>query len=286
MNVMNYAVRDVITVAPQDSIDKALSLMEERGVHHLVVSGPELGVQGMVSDRDILLSTGWKLSAERQVQSETGRRVVGPTRVEQIMRRSSAFISNADDAADAARVFLADQITAAPVIRDGRLAGIITEHDLLNWLDALAVEGSAADAFLGREVGDFMRANVIHVAPETPIADIIDLFRRCRIRHAPVCAGGQLVGMVSDRDVRRALGAANIHDLEADAETRLLGPRAAHEIMQHPVPTIGPRERLREALRRMLEEDIGALAVEDDNRLVGIVTHTDFIRVIAHEDLL
>ncbi len=286
MNVMNYAVQDVITVAPQDSIDKALSLMEERGIHHLVVSGPHNGIQGMVSDRDILLSTGWRLSTERQVQSEAGRRVVGPTLVEQIMSRSSAVISNADDAADAARAFLSGQTTAAPVVYEGELVGIITEHDLLSWLQTRAVEGSAADVLLSRQVGDFMRANVIHVSPETAIADIIELFRRCRIHHVPVCSQEQIVGMVSDRDVRRALGEANVQEMGGDAETRLMGPRAAHEIMQHPVPTIGPSETLRTALRRMLEEDVQALPVEDDNRLMGIVTQTDFIRTIAHEDLL
>ena len=79
MNVMNYATLDVVTIAPSASIDRGISLMEEHGIHHLVVV-QDGRVIGMVSDRDILISTGWMLSVERRtvaVGTEKGH-VIGP----------------------------------------------------------------------------------------------------------------------------------------------------------------------------------------------------------------
>jgi CBS domain-containing protein len=286
MNIMNFAVRDVVTVAPGDSIDKAISLMEERAIHHLVVQSPDGRVEGVLSDRDVLISTGWMLTSERRSPRGAGTAIVGPTRIGEVMSRATVTLSAAEAAVSAARAFLNHRISAAPVLHNGKLVGIITERDLMKWLDALGSEGTVVNQILGAPVHTLMRSHVIRVQPETPIIEIVDLFRRWRIRHVPVCSDGRLVGIISDRDVRRCLGWGSIRDQENESRADIVGPQAAHEIMRHPVLTVGVDEPLRAALRKMLEFSVHSLVAERDQEVLGIITQTDFIKAIVREKLL
>ncbi len=286
MNVMNFAVRDVVTVCPGDSIDKAISLMEERAIHHLVVQNGDGRVAGILSDRDVLISTGWMLTVERTSPSRDGGAVIGPTRIGEVMSRASVTLSSAETAVSAARIFLHHRVSAAPIIHHGKLVGILTERDLVSWLDALAGPGTVADQILSAPVHTLMRSHVVRVQPETPIIEIVDLFRRWRIRHVPVCSEGRLVGIISDRDIRRCLGWGSIHDQENENRADIVGPQAAHEIMRHPVLTVGIEATLRASLRKMLEFSVHSLVVAQDDELLGIITQTDFIKLIVREKLL
>lgn len=287
MNIMNFAVRDVVTIRPEDSLDKAISLMEERDIHHLPVCQAGGELVGMLSDRDVLLSTGWMLAAERRIDADDAARVIGPTRVEQVMSRRVRTLSSSDSAADAARTFMAGKLSAVPIMQQEQLVGVIADSDLLRWLDHLALTGSASDRFLARAVGELMRTSVVAVRGDAPLADVVDILRRRRIRHIPVCAAGRLVGIISDRDVRRALGWSNVRDSEAQEQARLFeGPLHARDVMQTRVYTVGVADTLRAALRRMLHHRIHSLPVMSDDRLVGIITTTDYIRAIARDELL
>lgn len=286
MNIMNYATREVVTVPPDATIDKAISLMEEFDIHHLVVAAGA-HVVGMVSDRDILLSTGWMLAAERKAPAAGDHRVIGPTRVDQIMSRTTTTLSNSDEARDAARIFVNAKIGALPVLFETRLIGLVTEKDLLRWLADLAYGGNVADLLLQKPVRELMRSHVISVPPRATLGDIVDTFRRYRIRHVPVAIGGELLGIVSDRDVRRALGWSSIREAQADEEGELFdGPQTASDVMQSAVRATGVDTALRTALGVMLEARIHSLPVVEAGTLLGMLTQTDFVKALAREDLL
>lgn len=289
MKIANYATTEVTTVGPSDSIDKAICLMEEHGFHHLVVTVDGKMV-GIVSDRDVLVSTGWMLSVERMTHGAGGRgHVVGPTRIEQIMTREVVYVPDDATPREAAFLMLDRKVSAMPVVHEGRLAGIVTETDFLKWLDDNADTNHDVRYFARREVRELMRANVITLGPQASLGEVVDLFRRRRIRHVPVVAGEVLRGIISDRDVRRALGAATVHDMQLQDEGRLddmAGPRAAADIMHRKVITTGPAASLRDAVRLMLANRIHSLPVLYSEKLLGIVTQTDFVKAIARERLL
>jgi len=279
MNVMTYATRDLVTLPPSASIDMAISLMEERSIHHLVVTAGNR-IVGMVSDRDILVSTGWMLSNERKALrgGDSKAKVVGPTQVHEIMSRPVLCLTIAHTTRDAALLMLDRKISAVPLLNQDRLEGLITETDLVKWPPLSEFE---ADRLLAQKVGDLMRVNVLSVTPDTPLADVIHLFRTRRIRHAPVVLQSKLVGIVSDRDVRRALGWAGVREMQAEREGRMLeaeSPQTAGDVMNVEVRTVGMATALRDALRLMLEERIHSLPVVETQCLKGIVTETDFLR--------
>jgi CBS domain-containing protein len=118
-------------------------------------------------------------------------------------------------------------------------------------------------------VEEFMTSEVAALGPEDTVARADEEQTRVGVRHLPVIDGARkVVGMVSGRDLRRALSQPK------GAALRLA------EVMTHPVETIEPEAPAAQAVELMLERHIGALPVVDEHgALIGIVTDTDFLQV-------
>jgi CBS domain-containing protein len=191
-----------------------------------------------------------------------------------IMTGRPTTVSPHASAADALRTMHARHVRHLPVVYDGRLLGEVSERDLLlavGWLadDARAApyEHDAAHRAAHRTtVAELMRGAPSTLAPDDTVVSAALLFQVQRIGCAPVVdAGGALVGIVSDRDLRAAAGAG-------------IGPESAvTRIMTRDVVTIHPDEPLSRAAELMDDGRIGALPVVEDGALVGILTLTDVV---------
>jgi len=127
-------------------------------------------------------------------------------------------------------------------------------------------------------VGDIMRTDVVTVPPGASLADALRVTRQRGIRHLPVVDNGALVGIVSDRDLKRALP-----PLEGTMAA-VIGEMAAlpvERVMTRAVITTGPTVSVEEAGRVMVSEKISALPVTEAGRLVGIVTETDVVTLLV-----
>jgi acetoin utilization protein AcuB len=125
-------------------------------------------------------------------------------------------------------------------------------------------------------VGDVMQMKVVTITPKTTLPEALRLAQAHRIRHLPVLDTGELVGIVSDRDLKRAM-ASPATSLEAHELKYLLERLQVAEIMTKRVITTGPTSPLEEAARLMVIERISALPVMEAGQLVGIVTETDVL---------
>ncbi len=143
------------------------------------------------------------------------------------------------------------------------------------WPLAGLVRSSAARESY-RTIGQVMSRSLFTVHPD----DVVDLAASLmdweHIRHVPVeDHDGRLVGIVTHRQLLRMVG----RGLRGDDK-----PIAVREIMKdHPV-VVSPDTPTQEAIETMRKNRVGCLPVVDGEKLVGIVTETDFIRVAA--DLL
>lgn len=97
-------------------------------------------------------------------------------------------------------------------------------------------------------VRDVMQPRVFAVTPDTTLSEAVRLTRVRGIRHLPVLEGRELVGIVSDRDLKRAM-ASPAAGLEAGELTSLLDRLTVAEIMTCPVITVAPPVPVEEAAR-------------------------------------
>ncbi len=113
---------------------------------------------------------------------------------------------------------------------------------------------------------------------ELTIAD--DIMKMKRIRHLPVLEEGRLVGMLTQRDLFHAALSTALNFGEK-AQKEFLKTVVVKEVMTDEVRTIGPEADVKEAARLLIEHKIGCLPVVEKGKLVGIVSETDLLRVIA-----
>jgi len=130
------------------------------------------------------------------------------------------------------------------------------------------------------QVKDWMSPKPITVPPETPITEARHLMYRAQIRHLPIVQGDELVGIVTDRDVRLNLPSPAT-SLSVWEVNHLLAKLTVGEVMTKAVITVGASRSIESAAAVMLEHKIGALPVLDGGRLVGILTETDLLRALV-----
>lgn len=261
MEVSDLMTRDPLRIAPDAGLDAALELMDDHDVRHLVVSKGET-VLGVLSDRDLLQATGWMNAAARARRPQEGE---APQLVADIAHAHPVTISPEDSVVSAAVELSGRAIGCLPVMSEGVLVGILSELDLVEAYRGRVEESEAAGS-LDPSVDSLMRRSVTTTGPDTTLAQARDLCRSLDVRHLPVVVGeDQLVGMLSDRDLRRAQGQGRAADTPVE------------ELMSRDLVIIGPNEGVRRAAELVLISKVSSLAVVNDGRLVGLLTVTDLV---------
>lgn len=96
---------------------------------------------------------------------------------------------------DALHVLARHEVGALVVMADERLVGVFSERD---YTRKVALLGKNSKEM---RVAEIMTANVFTVTPQTPTHECMALMSQKRIRHLPVVEDGQVVGMLSIRDL-------------------------------------------------------------------------------------
>ena len=99
--------------------------------------------------------------------------------------------------AEAVEKLNANRIGAVVVVDGPRVAGILSERDVVRRL------GADWSALATRPVSDLMTKAVVTTSRMAPVAELMEQMTEHRIRHIPVVDGGELVGIVSIGDVVR-----------------------------------------------------------------------------------
>jgi CBS domain-containing protein len=125
------------------------------------------------------------------------------------------------------------------------------------------------------KVREIMRQALVTVRPGVPAREAAELMRSREVRHVLVTdEEGQLVGIVTDRDLRHSALLPFLARHLAWEERRLRAPRV-RDVMTCSVVTVDPDADLARAGLLMFERRIGSLPVTEHGTLVGIVTEGD-----------
>jgi len=125
-----------------------------------------------------------------------------------------------------------------------------------------------------------MSEPIITVNVDTPMKDALKLMQDRKIRHLPVLrSDGELSGILSDRDVKRAM----------DPDFPNFSPNAvAGDFMNWPVIRVDQATPLAKSVKLMIDQKISAIVVTKGGKPAGIITSEDMLRVLyeilLHED--
>jgi len=125
-----------------------------------------------------------------------------------------------------------------------------------------------------------MHTHLVTVAPDTSLKKAKDIIENKKINHLLVVSkGGNLVGLVSDRDVKQSWASPattlSVHELNY-----LLTQLTVEHIMVKKIITISPGTTIERAAYIMQKNRINALPVIESGKLVGIITSTDVMGVL------
>jgi len=127
-----------------------------------------------------------------------------------------------------------------------------------------------------RVVADIMTPNPVTVAPRNAIRTAVNLMREGGCRRLPVMDRGRLVGIITDRDLRRAANSPFVVR-EQWYDNFILDHIEVGSCMTPDPLIIEPDATIAEAARLMRDHKVGGLPVMTDGQLVGIVTETDLL---------
>lgn len=188
-------------------------------------------------------------------------------RVRHLMTTKVTTVSPDDDLALALQMMLWSSVRHLPVVEDGRLVGLVSDHDLLPPRRAVELEGH-----LRRRVREVMHRPVKTVHPEDDARSAAALMTAAHVHCLPVVVGDELVGILTSSDILAEHGRPFFETGH--------GPRVADVMVRSPV-AFRADDRLFDLVLRMVREGIRHVPiVDEDRRVVGIVTDRD-VRVVV-----
>lgn len=131
------------------------------------------------------------------------------------------------------------------------------------------------------KVRDIMNPNKIYtIKPNEDLLQLYEMMKSNQIRHVPVTdKSGSVLGIVSDRDLLR-------HALCIEEETPLSQSREylqemrVSEIMVKSPETVEADQPIEEVADLLLENKFSSLPVVENDKLIGIVTESDFVKYV------
>lgn len=178
-----------------------------------------------------------------------------------IMTTELETVHPGDSLRDAADLFTAEHITGAPVLEGGKVVGVLSVTDLLEFQGDHPTGPSAGTE--RSEWGDPDSAELrVRSGEDTPATYFTDYWADA--------------GMdVADRFSHR----------EREVERDVLADHTVAEVMTRELFALGPDTAAAEGARYLLEKDVHRVLVIEDDVLLGVVTTTDLVRAVAEKGL-
>ncbi|MCB0064016.1 MAG: CBS domain-containing protein [Caldilineaceae bacterium] len=130
-------------------------------------------------------------------------------------------------------------------------------------------------------VKDIMTANPVTVHPETSLEYAAKTMKEVNCRQLPVLECGQLVGIITERDIRLAVAVPH-EDMDFTHHKELSNFEVGEFMTANP-KTVAPTVAVADAAELLRRMKIGALPVVEQEQLVGIITVSDCLACLSDQ---
>jgi CBS domain-containing protein len=258
MQVKDIMVKPVC-IDKADTLSHAMDVMEKSGMRRLLVTHNG-EINGFITMRNIARELGTRKNASLPASS-----------LHAISATTDNFTKVLPDMKLSEAITLIDKTGGVLVVMDNStILGWITPHEILK--NARGLEGTAEDA---------MTVNLITVHPLNRVSHARRLMLDKNVGRLPVVENEELVGMVTEKDIAKAMRAFRdlVSSNQQDSRIKNL---LVEDIMTRRVVTVRTDTPIGEVVKTMLEENIGGVPVLDQkDELVGIITRRGIIRMLA-----
>lgn len=194
--------RDLIVLSNKDSIEKTIDVMLENQIGAVPIVDSDEQLVGIVTERDIALSLAGVLTEER-VQDYMSTKVFTTTPGTPVESASKIMVRN--------------RLRRIPIIGGEadiskaakKLLGIVTSTDIIRFLNAKDLfenlNSNLASDVLNTKLSDIMVEKLITVPPTERLGDLCQIFLDNNIGGVPVVKNDEVVGIITERDILRAI---------------------------------------------------------------------------------
>ncbi|WP_244403850.1 CBS domain-containing protein [Pyrolobus fumarii] len=272
------ATRPVYTTAKTSPVLEAAELIAYRWVRALPVIHPgDKTLVGIVTAMDMVNYFGggeyYNIVQNRHKDNIFHALRLEP--VESIMNPNPVTVGPEAKLPDIIEKMVVHNIGVLPVVLpDGRVYGIITEHDIVERL---------IEKNVGRRVEEVMSKNVVTIDKRATVKEAAETMVKFGFRRLPIVdeETGEIWGMITAKDIVRYFGR---HDAFSNAPSGKMS-----EALSVPVTLVGTKEfytiepeaDVGEAATKMMERKVSSLLVVKDGKLVGIITERDILFAVA-----
>lgn len=284
MNVKNYSflklITRPITVNPKTTLTETRKILLENKVKQIVIVDKKIPL-GVITEKDIA----------KKIYS-LGSKSIKSVKAEDFKSKKLFTLTRKNSVQECAQMMKKHRISIVIILNDDKtLGGIITKTNLIT-------------AFLVKEstpmrISQIMEKKLITAAPSDPILYIESLLMRYGISRIIIKTGQKPVGVVTFRDfvpakipqwiaesadskeVQEYRFKTGLEDDEHSNQLSYLFPFHAADIMTSNPITVNSEKDVKDAITLMIKNNISGIPVVKNSRLVGIITKSDIIRILA-----
>ena len=262
MQVKNLMSKTLITIDKDQSLADALKLLRKNRISRLpVLNNKEL--VGIVSERDIAA----KLGSSKYESMPASRLHVSSVMVKDVI--SVPLTMQLDEVAN---IMLDNGIGSVPVMEDDKMVGIVSKADFVT----LAVDGEYEKIC----TKDLMTKDVKTVSPSERLIHARRVSLDSKVGRLPVLDDDELVGMITSKDLMRAFIDFRKKVPEKYQKSQIKEV-LIEDIMSTNLTVVSKDTCIADVAKIMMDTGYNGLPVVEDDKLIGIVTQTDILRLIA-----
>jgi CBS domain-containing protein len=254
-----------VTIDKDQRLSYALEQLEKKGVERLIVVEKE-DVKGIITYADI---------ADRLGVSKVVALSIKRLHVSSAMTDTVITVGPDEEVTDVAQLMVERGMSGCPVVDDnGALVGVITKVQI----------AQLVQKFNDVKVKELMTsADILQVNPVARLVKARGDMLAAGYSGMPVTDGGRVLGLITERMVAEAMARFTVEVPDKHRANQVRQIRVVDAMLQQP-PLATQDESIADASVKMLDAKLNTLpVVGDGNRLVGMISTTDFTRFVANK---
>jgi CBS domain-containing protein len=258
MKVKEIMTTKIITVDKDDSLKLVLDLMEKHDITKIPVT-EEKKFFGLVTDNVI----AYKLGSIRK-RGITASRLHASS----VTEKDVPMISPEEDVKNILKTVGEPGPTMLPVVEKEKLVGVVTKADLLPLVTNR------------NQLHSIMQKKIHTVSLDDRVIHARRIMITNNVARLPVLDEKKIVGIISDIEIALAFASLK-KSFSLGRQKHRLDELLVKDVMRSPVVWANPSMSIYDAAQFMLKQNVGALPLIENDKLVGMVTRTDLLKTIV-----